>query len=61
MLQLGSCCINAALEFLAPMKGKGGGRGLGTLEGKACRVDTALARELVVFKTKTPQFNTISK
>ena len=30
MLQFGSCCINAALEFLAPVKGEGGmRRGLG--------------------------------
>jgi hypothetical protein len=48
MLQFGSCCINAALEFSAPVKGEGGvGRGLGTRKGKACRVDHTLTSELV--------------
>jgi hypothetical protein len=62
MLQFGSCCINAALEFSAPVKGEGGvRRGLGTLEGKACRVGTTLTRELVVFKIKMSQIDTISK
>jgi hypothetical protein len=62
MVHLLSCCVNAALEFLAPVKGEGGmERGLGSLEGKACRVGTTLTRELVVLKKKKAQFDTISK
>jgi hypothetical protein len=62
MLQFGSCCINAALEFLAPVKGEGGaGRGLGTLEGKACRVDYTLAFEFVVAEHKSHQIDTITQ
>jgi hypothetical protein len=46
MLQSGSCCINATLKFVAPVKEREGvGRGLGTLEGKACRVNHTLTRK----------------
>jgi hypothetical protein len=62
MLQFGSCCINAALDFLAPVKGKGGvRRGLGTLEGKACRVNHTLTREFVAYKRKILQIDTIAQ
>jgi hypothetical protein len=62
MMQHGSCCINAALEFSAPVKGDGVvGRGLGTLEGKACRAGATLALEFVIFETKNHQIDTITQ
>jgi hypothetical protein len=48
------------LEFSAPVKGKGGvRRGLGTLEGKACRLDTTLALEFVVVEKKLLEIATL--
>ena len=61
MVQFGSCCINAALKFTAPMKGKGEfGRGLVTLEGRAFRVNRTLTSELVIVETKMLQIDTVS-